>query len=62
MTGTSTLNLVGGLLTTTTWTICGLWMGGCLEHHEYHFVNNVNTEYVFSVFVGSTLSESVHGY
>jgi hypothetical protein len=63
-TGTSTLNLVGGSVYDNNpdnlWVAVDVDGGSSGNIMNTTFVNNVNTEYVFSVFLGSTLSlESV---
>jgi hypothetical protein len=59
-TGTSTLNLEGGSVydnnLDTLWVAVDMDGGSTGNIMNTTFVNNVNTEYVFSVFVGSTLS------
>jgi hypothetical protein len=59
-TGTSTLNLEGGSVYDNNldnlWVAVDMDGGSTGNIMNTTFVNNVNTEYVFSVFVGSTLS------
>jgi hypothetical protein len=59
-TGTSTLNLVDGSVydnnPDSLWVAVDVDGGSTGNIMNTTFVNNVNTEYVFSVFLGSTLS------